>query len=122
MTAPPELTAANATHQLICQHVCRWTKTYAMPCHVLKAMPGDRVKVLVFGERHWRGREHIQRVRYVEAGRVRPMDALAQDWPNSVRVTCSWLGDLRVLGALTSAEVDGFKVEVRRLGGNSALL
>jgi len=50
------------------------------------------------------------------------MDALAQDWPNSVRVTCSWLGDLRVLGALTSAEVEGFKVEVRRLGGNSALL
>ncbi len=78
MTAPPELTAANATHQLICQHVCRWTKTYAMPCHVLKAMPGDRVKVLVFGERHWRGREHIQRVRYVEAGRVRPMTALVE--------------------------------------------
>jgi hypothetical protein len=50
------------------------------------------------------------------------MDALAQDWPNSVRATCSWLGDLRVLGALTAAEVEGFKVEVRRLGGNSALL
>ena len=45
------------------------------------------------------------------------MDALARDWPKSVRVTCSWLGDLRVLGALTAAEVEDFKVEVRRLGG-----
>lgn len=50
------------------------------------------------------------------------MDALAQDWPKSVRETCSWLGDLRVLGALTDAEVEGFKAEVRRLGGNSTLL
>ncbi|WP_434077483.1 hypothetical protein [Pseudomonas aeruginosa] len=30
-----KLTAANATHRLICHHVCRWTKIYAMPCHVL---------------------------------------------------------------------------------------
>ncbi|UEB98757.1 hypothetical protein LIS66_27390 (plasmid) [Pseudomonas sp. HN2] len=45
------------------------------------------------------------------------MDALAQDWPKSVRVTCSWLGDLRVLGALTDVEAEGFKVDVRRLGG-----
>jgi len=66
-------TADNATHQLICQHVCRWTKTYAMSCHVLKTMPDGRLKVLVFGERNWKGRSHISRVRYVEAGRVRLM-------------------------------------------------
>ena len=46
-----ELTAKNATHELICQHVCRWTKTYAMACHVLKTMPDGRLKLLVFGER-----------------------------------------------------------------------
>lgn len=65
------LTAGAATHYLVCQHVCRWVKTYLMPCHILKGMPDGRLKVLVFGERHWRHREHIKRVRYVEAGRVR---------------------------------------------------
>ncbi|KPZ24119.1 hypothetical protein [Pseudomonas syringae group genomosp. 3] len=45
-------TAANAQHRLICQHVCRWTKTYTMACHVLKTMPNGRVKVLVFGDRY----------------------------------------------------------------------
>ncbi|KPW63139.1 hypothetical protein ALO80_200027 [Pseudomonas caricapapayae] len=65
-----EPTTANAPHRLICQHVCRWTKTYTMPCHVIKAMPDGRLKVLVYGDRYWKGREHVQRVRYVEAGRV----------------------------------------------------
>ncbi len=68
-----ELTAANATHRLICRHVLRWTKVYGMRCHVLKTMPGDRLKVLVFGERNWKGREHISRIRYVEASRVEPL-------------------------------------------------
>ncbi|RMP33715.1 MULTISPECIES: hypothetical protein [Pseudomonas syringae group] len=65
-----EPTAAHAPHRLICQHVCRWTKTYTMPCQVLKTMPDGRLKVLVFGDRYWKGREHVQRVRDVEAGRV----------------------------------------------------
>ncbi|RMR11244.1 hypothetical protein ALP90_200168 [Pseudomonas amygdali pv. ulmi] len=64
-------TAENATHQLICQHVCRWTKNYVMPCHVLKTMPDGRLKVLVFGDRNWKGREHISRIRYVEAYKVK---------------------------------------------------
>ncbi|KPB90078.1 Uncharacterized protein AC502_1876 [Pseudomonas syringae pv. maculicola] len=33
-------------------------------------MPDGRVKVLVFGERNWKGREHISRIRYVEAYKV----------------------------------------------------
>lgn len=66
-----ELTAANATHELICQHVCRWTKTYAMRCHVLKTMPDGRLKLKVFGDRNWKNRDHISRIRYVEADRVR---------------------------------------------------
>lgn len=69
--------AANATHELICQHVCRWTKTYVMRCHVLKEMPDGRLKVLVFGERNWKDRDHIVRSRYVEAGRVRTRDQVA---------------------------------------------
>ncbi len=62
--------AANATHQLICQHICRWTKTYVMPCHILKTLPDGRLKVLVFGERHWKNRDHFSRVRHVAADRL----------------------------------------------------
>ncbi|MDG6423771.1 hypothetical protein QIT82_gp22 [Pseudomonas phage psageK9] len=65
-----QLTAENATHRLSCVHRCKWTKYYYMPCHVIKNMPGGRVKVLVFGERNWKGREQISRIRYVEAYKV----------------------------------------------------
>ncbi|MEF2048320.1 hypothetical protein V3399_30775 [Pseudomonas aeruginosa] len=74
-----KLTAANATHRLICHHVCRWTKIYAMPCHVLKAMPDGRLKVLVFGDRYWKEREQASRIRYVEACRVEELARLAGD-------------------------------------------
>lgn len=70
MTVPLPLTAANATHHLECRHCCRWTKVYRMKCHVIKTMPDGRLKVLVFGERNWKDRDHVQRVRYVEADRV----------------------------------------------------
>lgn len=70
MSETDKMTAANATHELACSHCCRWEKFYMMPCHVLKEMPGDRLKVLVFGERNWKGRDHISRVRYVDKHRV----------------------------------------------------
>lgn len=70
-----EKTSENATHHLICYHVCRWRKKYAMRCHVLKAMPDGRLKVLVFGDRNWKGREDKSRTRYVEAGRVQAIPA-----------------------------------------------
>lgn len=70
-----EQTAANATYHLICQHVCRWTKTYAMRCPVLKSMADGRLKVLVFVDRNWKDRDHLSRIRYVEAGRVRLIEA-----------------------------------------------
>lgn len=72
MTEIGKMTAANATHALVCAHANRWRKQYTMPCHVLKAMPGDRVKVLVFGSRDWKGHEHVSKVRYVPAHRVLP--------------------------------------------------
>lgn len=71
----PDLTAENATHELICRHVCRWTKVYVMRCHVLKTTPSGSLKVLVFGERNWKDKEHISRIRYVEASRVRKRNA-----------------------------------------------
>lgn len=45
-------------------------KDYWMPCILLNTVGEDRAKVLVFGDRFWRGREHIKRVRYVDADRL----------------------------------------------------
>jgi hypothetical protein len=65
---------ADATHYLHCTHcIGRSTKHYKMRCVVLKEMTNDRLKLLVFGEMYWSGREHIQRVRYVDADRVTKM-------------------------------------------------
>jgi hypothetical protein len=72
------MTHANATHHLMCSHSCKWTKLYAMRCHVLKTTKSGQLKVLVFGERNWKGREHLSRVRYVEPGRIRPMQEKAE--------------------------------------------
>ena len=59
-----------ATHWLHCRHVCNWVREYRMPCTVLKEMPDGRLKVVVFGDRFWAGRQDKSRVRYVSAGRV----------------------------------------------------
>jgi len=45
---------------------------YGMDCHILKEMKdGKRVKVLVFGNRYWRGIYPVGRIRYVDKRRVR---------------------------------------------------
>lgn len=65
------LSAGNATHLLECRHCIGHNKReYYMRCHVLKDMGNDRLKVLVFGERNWKGREHIRHIRYVDRDRV----------------------------------------------------
>lgn len=66
-------TAENATHLLECSHhLGTNVREYTMPCHVLSTTPKGRLKLLVFGEMYWKGREHVSKVRYVEADRVRP--------------------------------------------------
>ena len=65
------LSYENATHLLQCRHcIGRNREEYAMHCHILKDM-GNRFKVLVFGERNWQNREHIEHVRYVYKYRVK---------------------------------------------------
>jgi hypothetical protein len=74
-------TAANATHLLECSHhLGSNVREYTMPCHILGTTPKGRLKLLVFGELYWKGREHVSKVRYVEAARVRlkPVDAAAK--------------------------------------------
>jgi len=66
------LTAANATHHLMCAHAIgpKYRMEYIMRCHILKDMGDGRVKVLVFGERNWKHKEHISRIRYVLKERI----------------------------------------------------
>lgn len=46
-------------------------KVYHMKCDVLKTMPdGKRVKVRVYGERNWRDKSHLVKVRYVDKDRI----------------------------------------------------
>lgn len=65
------LTSENATHLLSCVHAIGLLRMeYRMHCHVLKDMGDGRLKILVFGERNWKGKEHISRIRYVPKWRI----------------------------------------------------
>lgn len=67
-----QLTVENSTHLLKCRHcVGSNCKTYYMPCQILKTMPNGRLKLAVFGDRYWKNKDHICRIRYVDANRVR---------------------------------------------------
>lgn len=71
---------SRATHYLRCRHcIGKAVHDYRMPCLILKKMPDGRVKVLVFGDRYWADREHIERVRYVDRQRLTPISAFESD-------------------------------------------
>lgn len=57
-------------HLLACAHqIGRNRQEYFMKCEIIKEMPGDRLKIKVFGDRFWKGSDKIS-VRYVSANRV----------------------------------------------------
>lgn len=61
----------DATHYLKCSHcIGRSRRHYLMKCMVIKPTKSGLLKVLVFGERDWRGKEHIKKIRYVPEWRV----------------------------------------------------
>ncbi|GAH74628.1 unnamed protein product [marine sediment metagenome] len=64
----------DATHRLDCSHVfCRSSRVnYCMDCIILKEMPNDRLKILIFGERNRKGYDDKKQIRYVSKFRVRP--------------------------------------------------
>jgi hypothetical protein len=66
-----DLLSTDATHLLECRHcIGKNCKDYYMLCKPLKTMPDGRLKLVVFGERHWKNKEHIKSIRYVAAHRV----------------------------------------------------
>jgi len=72
----PEYTIDDATHELECSHCLGRARTnYTMPCVLLGYTDTGNAKVQVFGDRYWRGRSHISRVRYVKPERLVPRKA-----------------------------------------------
>lgn len=67
----------DATHRLSCRHaIGRNGYDYEMDCVVLKEMGNGKLKILVFGERNWKGYDDIKKIRYVDAFRVRKRDGM----------------------------------------------
>jgi hypothetical protein len=68
------LSSKNATHYLECSHCCNGKnqppKYYNMRCIILRPISQTRLKILVFGERNWKNKEHIKKIRYVDSSRV----------------------------------------------------
>ena len=69
----------NATHNLHCTH-CQGSSVthFKMRCILLGKTKSGKAKVLVFGERNWSGREHIKRIRYVDADRLTTLSPIAK--------------------------------------------
>lgn len=64
----------DATHYLCCKHVIGCNEySYVQKCIVLDKMSRGRLKILVFGERYWKGHDDKKRVRYVYSERVIPI-------------------------------------------------
>ena len=62
----------DATHRLSCRHAIGLSGLdYYMDCIILKEMPNDRLKILVFGDRYWKGHDDKKQIRYVDKFRVK---------------------------------------------------
>lgn len=63
-----------ATHILRCRHCIGQNGfTYYMKCIPLGKTKSGKAKLIVFGNRYWKHKEHIKQVRYVSPWRVRPL-------------------------------------------------
>ena len=62
-----------ATHKLSCRHAIGLSGlNYWMDCIILKEMPNNRLKILVFGDRYWKYHDDKKRIRYVDKSRIKP--------------------------------------------------
>lgn len=58
-------------HLLACRHVIgRGVRNYNMRCDVIGETDSGSIKIRVYGERNWKGREHLSRIRYVSKNRI----------------------------------------------------
>lgn len=57
---------SDATHLLKCRHqIGRNGFNYTMPCLILDTTESGNIKVVVFGERYWKYKYHIKKIRYL---------------------------------------------------------
>ena len=68
-----KLQRKDATHNLECCHCVspRSCYDYSMDCIILKEMLDNRLKILVFGDRYWKGYDDKKRIRYVHRSKVK---------------------------------------------------
>lgn len=64
-------TISDSTHYLACSHcIGKNCNYYVMKCLILKTTKTGQKKILVFGERNWKNKEHIKNIRYVDKNRL----------------------------------------------------
>ena len=65
----------DATHKLSCSHAFNEKSRYDywMKCIILKEMPNNRLKILVFGNRYWKYHDDKKQIRYVYRYRIVPI-------------------------------------------------
>lgn len=62
---------SRATHLLCCAHqIGRIRRDYTMPCISLGKTKSGLVKVVVFGCRYWKHKDHIKQIRYVPPWKI----------------------------------------------------
>ena len=63
------------THYIICNH-CQGGNDheYRMECLLLKITKNGKAKILLFGERYWKNREHKRTVKYIDRSRLIKID------------------------------------------------
>jgi len=55
-----------STHYLKCRHqIGRNGFDYLMKCIVIGKTKSRKIKIIVFGNRYWKGYKHIKRIRYI---------------------------------------------------------
>lgn len=62
---------SDCTHLLKCKHcIGKNCSNYYMDCIPLGIASNGKMKVIVFGERDWKNKEHIKKIRYVDPSKV----------------------------------------------------
>lgn len=68
------ITIKDATHYIWCCHcIGNSRKDYTMKCLPLSKTKSGKVKVLVFGDRYWKNKDDIKKIRYVENYKLNPI-------------------------------------------------
>lgn len=62
---------SNATHLIQCKHcIGKNCKYYQMRGTWISKTNSGKIKMVVFGERNWKGKEHIKNIRYFSEERL----------------------------------------------------